>query len=142
MDRSAAVYSVNGRLIVASCPKTAMGVRLTMDPIVLRSNAGADSLGSAVTAALEASERVLPHPGPAEWKGSFDPFLQAAGVRSLKSFMASARLVDVDQTPEKVVVTPNRNCGAKDGFEPLLNEAEAIAADPETVAEAVLRRLS
>ena len=140
-ERSACVYAVNERLVVAATPKTSVGVHVVRDPIAI---AGADDLAAladALTQALAASARVIPHPAQSEWKGSFKPVLKAAAVPSLKVFMASAALVSVEDDGVRLTLTPYRNLGSH-GFEPIPSQAEQLdQGDVEATAKAVRRLL-
>lgn len=115
-----------------------MGVGLHVDPIVLPLDSSVDDLEVQLAASLRESDRILAHPAQSEWKGSFDPFLKAAGVRSFRSFMQNARMLMVDQNEDGVTITPTRNLGARGGFEELLSERVALPNNERAVAEAVL----
>jgi len=141
MNRSAVVYAIGSKLIVASSSKTTMGVGLHVDPVVLSLDSSMGDVEVQLAESLRASDRILAHPAQSEWKGSFDPFLKAAGVRSFRSFMQNARMLMVDQDENGVTITPTRNLGAKGGFEELLNEQVALPNNVLAVAEAVLRVL-
>ena len=141
MDRSAVVYSVNERFVVASSPRTNAGIRLHVNPVALPIDAAPELIAQQLQLALQQSESTVPHLAQSEWKGSFDPFLRAAGVRSFRAFMASASLVEVDQNANRVTVTPTRNMGPKKGFESMESEAEAYVGNMDDLAAAVLRKL-
>ena len=142
MDRAAVVYAVNGRIVIAANPKTTTGLRLHMDPTVLPMKVTAEFLALQLQVKLQRSDHILPHPVQSEWKGSFNLFLKAAGVRSFRAFMTLARLIEVDQNDQEITVTPTRNCGPKEGFEAVQAEAESFSGDMRAVAETVLRHLS
>lgn len=137
MDRAAVIYVINGRLVVGGNAKTTTGLRLNVDPITLPGDASAPEIGAVVLGRLEQSEVVLPHPAQTEWKGFFDPFLRAGGVRSFKAFMAGAQLIEVDQDGTGFTLTPTRNLGPKDGFEPLAQEALKLTGGASEIGATV-----
>ena len=138
MERSAVVYAVNDRLIVAPNRRTATGLRVQVNPTAIDGSAGPTELSGSISAALDAS--ALTAIPPRDWKGVFVPFLQAAGVRNMKVFMASARMVDVDERDGTFEVTPNRNLGPKEGFEPIPSETIRLS-DWDAIAPTVLEKL-
>jgi hypothetical protein len=143
MERSAVVYGINGRLLVAPVVRATTGIGLEVDPARVDQPVNRDALAGALRVALDASEKVVPHPRRDEWPGFFKPFLTAAGVRSFKAFMARAQRVSVYQADGRVTVTPDTNIGAKAGFEPAPQLAEVIEApDLAAAADAVMRSLA
>ena len=138
MERSAVVYAINDRLIIGASRRTATGLRLEVEPQTLGGNAGLAELVASLSSALAASmPAAIP---PRDWKGFFDPFLKAAGVRSFKAFMAAAQSVSIDERDGTFVVTPYRNLGPSEGFEPIPSEA-ATSPDLETAVSAVVEKL-
>ncbi len=135
-----AVYRVNGTLVVAPMVRTTSGLGLEIDPRTLGAAPNRETVEAALGSALAQSGRIVPHPAQDEWKGYFDPFLKAAGVRSFKSFMATAQSLHIDEMDGAWAVTPNRNLGAKEGFEPIDAERKTVA-DLSAAAKAVLELL-
>lgn len=140
MEKSVAVYRVNGKLVVAPMVRTTSGLGLEVDPLSLGASPDRKAVEAAIAAALAQSGRVVPHPAQSEWKGSFDPFLKAAGVRSLKAFMATAQSLCIDEKEGALTITPNRNLGAKEGFEPLDADRKTLP-DLSATAQTVLELL-
>lgn len=140
MTKSAVAYRANGKIVIAPIVRTTSGLSLEIDPIGLGSDPDLGAIVDALAQALIQSDRVVRHPAQHEWKGSFDPFLKAAGVRSLKAFMAAARSVSLEESDWAFVLTPYRNLDPKEGFEPLPNEA-ATLPDLERAALAVVNKL-
>lgn len=140
VERSAAVYRANGRLLIGPYAKTTEGLTLNAGPVVVcELNAQPGDLAAEICDALSASGRVVPHPARGEWSGGFDAYLKAARVRSYKAFMLGARCVDVQEMNGNLVLTPHRNLGSREGFEPLSEQALTLpATDLLPVAEAVL----
>ena len=112
-----------------------------VNPIVLPVDASGDRIRAQLSDSLRDSERVLPHPAQSEWKGLFDPFLKAAGVRSFRSFMQAASMLMVEQNDTGMAITPMRNAGPRGGFQEILEERMMLPNDEQAAAEAVLRIL-
>lgn len=138
MQRAAVVYRINDRLIIGASRRTATGLRLEVEPRAVEADAELPRIVSALSSALDASTPAAVPPG--DWRGFFDPFLKAAGVRTFKAFMAAAQSVDVDEENGAFIVTPNRNLGPKDGFEPIRSRASKVP-DLGSVANALLENL-
>lgn len=140
MEKSVAIYRVNGKLVVAPMVRTTSGLGLEVDPLSLGASPDRKAVEAAIAAALAQSGRVVPHPAQSEWKGSFAPFLEAAGVRSFRAFMATAQSVSITEKDGALAVTPNRNLGAREGFEPIDADSETLA-DLSAAAQTVLELL-
>ena len=138
MQRAAVVYLVNHHLVIGASRRTATGLQLEVEPRALQADANAEEVAASLLSALHASEpTAVP---PRDWKGVFDPFLRAAGVKNYKAFMAAARSVNVDEQDGEFVVTPNRNLGPREGFEPITSESLRLS-DLPSVVRAVLEKL-
>jgi hypothetical protein len=141
MERSAVAYLVNQRLIVAPVVRTTSGLGLEIEPSQVNNPPDEGVLARALDDALAGSDRIVPHPTQDEWKGIFEPFQTVAGVRSLKSFMKDAKRVDIEQADGYLRLTPNRNLGVRDGFEPLSEGAVRLPANDLPHAAMALLRL-
>lgn len=120
------VFERKGKLLVQTSSRTSLGVWvLDGDVAVLAAGVPPDEIGSTVLRALARSS-VVPH--PTSWDHLTTGLLSAAGVRSWRTFSKGTRSVSVELDNE-VVVTPSRNLGAVDGFEPLSNLAIRLSAD-------------
>ena len=86
--------------------------------------------------------RPIAHRNQDEWKGFFQPFLKASEVRSHKAFMKDAQRVSVREREADLKITPHRNLGPKEGFEPTSAEIQILPSKDLTVAaEMVLMAL-
>lgn len=141
MMKSAVAYCANGTVVIAPVVRTTAGLGLEVDPQRLGATPSQADVAAALSQTLSQSQRVIAHPTQQEWKGFFQPFLSAAGVRSLKAFMATARSVGVEERDGTFVITPCRNLGAKEGFEPISSQAVAVP-DIETAAKIALEKLA
>ena len=138
MQRSAVVYLVNHHLIIGASRRTATGLQMEVEPRSMHVDAEAEEVAASLLAALEPSE--VSAVRPTDWKSVFEPFLKAAGVRRFKAFMSTARSVNVDEQDGAFLVTPNRNLGPREGFEPIPSEALKLS-DLPSVARAVMEKL-
>lgn len=139
---AADVYLANGHCIVCAVTPTFDGLSLALDPDVIPSPVTAELLERAINQAFGRSRRYVRMPRGKQWDSSFKPFLHAADVRSLKSFMAGAKLVSLRQEGGMVEVMPNDNLGPKGGFQGRPDDLVIIPADePRKVAQAVMRLL-
>lgn len=141
MKRSAVAYVSNGNLILAPIVTTSAGVGLEVDPVRLDDPHDAVGFCAAVVNALEGSRRVVPHPLEDEWKGSFRPFQDAAGVRSLKAFMKNARSASIEASEDHIRITPYRNLGNHTGFEEMPDAAIILPPDDMNRAVGALQDL-
>ncbi|HSG56081.1 MAG TPA: hypothetical protein VLA45_11560 [Paracoccaceae bacterium] len=142
MERSAAVYSTNGKLIVAPVIKTTAGIGLEVDPTTIEDASNIAAIGNCLCDALSRSMRIIPHPAQDQWKGFFEPFQKAAGVRSYKAFMKEAIRIGIRESGTELELTPHRNRGSKEGFEEIPDAAIVLAAsDYEGAANALIRLL-
>lgn len=137
MGKSVAVYRVNRRIIVAPVVCTTTRLGMEIDPEVLGECPAWEVVEGAISSAFARSGHIVTHPAQSEWKGFFDPFLKAAGVRSFKAFMGTAQLLYLDDENGSFVVTPNHNLGARKGFEPLIADRQTFP-DLSAAAKAVL----
>jgi hypothetical protein len=141
-DRSAVAYRVRGNVIIAPVVHATTGLGLEVAPMALGPSPSSADVAAALADALSNSGRIVPHPTQIEWPGFFKPFLEAAGVRSFKAFMADATSVGIDDLGDDLRLTPNRNRGAKEGFAAIVEEALVVPkADGERSAEALLAML-
>lgn len=118
-----------------------MGLALEIEPKALGKSPALHCVAAVLSRALAQSDRVVPHPTQHEWKGSFAPFLKAAGVRSYRAFMDDARSVEIGVVDDELSLTPHRNLGSKGGFELLPDLAVSLAATEWNNAAATLLRL-
>jgi hypothetical protein len=143
MVKSAVAYRANGTVVIAPVVRTPSGLGLEVEPEGLGGKPDEDNIARALAHALAKSDRVVAHPAQAEGNGFFQPFLKATGTRSHKAFMADARRVSVRLVDDQLKLTPQRNLGAKNGFEAIPDEAELVPVnDWSTAAVTLLRLLS
>lgn len=141
MIRSVVAYSVNENVLIAPVVRTTMGVGLEIEPANIGPAPDEESIARALSHALAQSGRIVPHPAQQDWKGSFQPFLDAAGVRSRKAFRTTAKQVSIEAVADQLKLTPTRNLGGRDGFEELPDQAVLLRADDLKAAAAELLQM-
>jgi len=141
MVKSAVAYRANGTVIIAPVIRTTTGLGLEVDPEILGAAPNEERVANALAHALVQSDRVVPHPPQDEWKGFFQPFLKATGVRSHKAFMDGAQRVSIRLVENQLKITPQRNLGSKEGFEPIPDQAVLVPENEPVIAAAALLRL-
>lgn len=139
MTGSAVIYSSHGAVVVGSIVRTTAGVGLECDPVRLEDGAAPDQIATVIRRALAGPSRVIAHPAAREWKGLFEPFQRAAGVRSYKAFVTGAVRIEIEAVNGDLAITPNLNLGARDGFERLAEKTVVVpAGDTAAVASTLL----
>lgn len=137
----ATAYRRGSAVLVHPSARTTDGVWILSEPCVrLPSDCSDVELGDAVLSALKGSKSPLPH--PTEWKGVLEPLLDAAGVRSWKTFAKCAACVEVAALAGELEFVPTENMGADEGFE--ANEPDKSIVTLPTSSEVVgatLRKL-
>ena len=141
MAQSAVAYLAKGNLVIAPVVRTPTGLGLEIDPTNLGTVRDQGSIAAALAYALADSDRVVPHPAQNEWKGFFQPFLAAVGVRSHKAFMEDAQRVSIRIAEDQLKLTSQRNLGSKDGFEAISDAAIFVPLHDFNAAAAALLSL-
>ena len=139
MPKRVSIYERTGTVYVVTSHQTQAGFWVDdEDVIMLRAPQPVD-IGAAVKAALTRSREGVPTP-PASADLSA-PLLAAAGVASWNSFIKMAKYVGVRQNGDAIKVTPYRNLGGKDGFDPILDKATSLPTGGVGLAVTVVRAL-
>lgn len=141
MEHTAVAYLANRNLIIAPVVRTTAGIGLEVEPSALGNSPDEDAIADALSRALARSARIVPHPAQKEWKGFFQPFEEAAGVRSYKAFMKDAQRVGIRAIEGKLELTPELNLGSKEGFESIPERAVFVSRDDPRGAAAILLEL-
>ena len=142
----ASIYRLKDRLLVHANSRTTAGVWMATEPFLpFPLDSSPSDIGNAVSLALAASLDKVPHPN--DWRATSGPRLSAAGVRSERSFQASAALVTITRNETGYVIEPHRNGGASGdskGFHPLpkLQRSMGMNCNLETIGSAIIEALS
>jgi hypothetical protein len=135
----ASIQERRGAIFVSAEHQTQAGFWIGDDQIAILSNPAPQELASAIKHALERSQSGVPTPPPNVRLDG--PLLKAAKVSSWKTFVQSAKHVEVCQSADGFKVTPYRNLGAKEGFEPRTTDAIQLPLDSDQLGAAVLQAL-
>jgi len=140
MKKLAAIYERKGKLFVTASHQTKAGFWIDDEHVVCLSQPTHDELGRAIEMALDRSQNGVPTPPP---NARMDkPLLAAAGVGSWAKFMKSSQHVSVVSDGVSLKVTPHRNLGSKEGFEPEPDLAFPYADSPSDLGQIVADFLS
>jgi len=139
MRKSAEVYERKGTLFVSASHRTQAGFWIGDEKVSVLSDPTPDLVEAAVKSALILSQDGVPTPAPTAKLGG--SLLSAAGVSSWGTFMNSSKLVDVHQQQGEWRITPYRNLGRKEGFEPCKEQEVTLACSSGGLGQAVLDAL-
>jgi len=131
----AAAYIFKDRIVVAAERQTTAGVWISDGPVLACEPNDPLALGHAVMSTLSASRTGTPH--PIDWKSIANPVPAAAGAKSYKAFMSSAKHVAIEADGSQVVFRSSRNLGVREGFEPN-GVVQTSAADPQEIGTSLL----
>jgi len=131
--QEAVIYRVNGRMLVGAILETSEGIAIEKYPLMLKAHTDLE-LAEAIRGALETSGMIVPHPRNEDWLRLFQPFLAAAGVRSLKAFMRDAASVTVRRDSGAIEIMPTRNMGPREGFHGLPDAMISVPDDDLVLA--------
>lgn len=122
--RSATSYQRLDAIYIHSNAQTTCGVWLAVAPFTkLAADVSTEELGKAVEQALDASRIGIEH--PSNWDTIDCPLPELAGVKSWATFMRNARCTNIKEMNEYIELTPNRNLGPSEGYEPI-SEAKIV----------------
>ena len=116
MEKLAAIYERKGTLFVLAAHRTKAGYWINDEQVVSISQPTLEELGHTIEQALARSQDGVPTPPPNAQTA--EALLSAAGVRSWGTFMKVSRHLTVSCDGGALKVTPYRNLGMKEGFEP------------------------
>ena len=142
------IYARRGSCFVAADDQTTDGVWIGSGRVATVDDADRFGLGEAVVKALGHSRTGVPHPRRDQWsvqrQRSLGPLMDAAGVRSWRSFVLSARLVTVDASRGlATVVGWNRDTSRPEVFTPdQARELRDVPTEPAALGDAVVAMLT
>lgn len=139
MPRSANIYQRSGIVFVSASHQTQAGFWVDDDFVEALSFPQPAEVGRAVETALVRSREGVPTPPPSADLST--PLLAAAGVTSWNKFAKSAKYADALQNDDTIKVTPYRNLGGKDGFEPMSDKVILLSSGALSLGEAVASAL-
>ncbi|WP_137865122.1 MULTISPECIES: hypothetical protein [unclassified Sphingomonas] len=136
MSKSATIYRRKGVLFIAASHKTEAGFWIADQETSVVEGGDESGIQKAVAAALVSSRSGVPTPAPdANLIGSL---LSKAGVSSWSTFSKIARCVDVHLKDGRIQVTPYRNMGGSEGFDPMTDNVLELPEGSPDLGKAVL----
>ncbi|WP_329110171.1 hypothetical protein OG792_14825 [Micromonospora sp. NBC_01699] len=131
MTRLAALDLRRGRYVAHSSSLTTDGMWVANGVFDLLDEPADDrELGAAVRRMLDASHAGVPAPDLRGGPSPFAPVLDALGLRSFATYAKGTRHVDIEGDADKVLVSPTRNGGPREGFVGLGEHAVRLT-DPD-----------
>ena len=116
MTKLASIYQRKNALLILALHRTQAGFWVDDELVTVLVEPTPDELGQAILAALGRSRDGVPTPPPTARLDK--PLLKAANVSSWATFMNLSKLVGVAAEDGSLKITPYRNLGRKEGFEP------------------------
>jgi len=135
------IYCSADAWLVCAMSRTTVGVWIAGGPPQrLAGTASAEELGSAVLEAAERSLVGVPHPQLSEWNAISRLLLDAAGIKTWRTFAQEAGCVEVASEEGQLVVSPQRrqNDDRQVWFEPSDGGSILVNAKPAQVGTAVI----
>ncbi|WHU05013.1 hypothetical protein [Sphingomonas sp. NIBR02145] len=139
MPKRVSIYERSGTVYVVTSHQTQAGFWVDDEGVEVLPGAQPVDVGNAVEAALARSREGVPTPPPSADLSA--PLLAAAGVASWNTFAKVAKYVGVRQNGDAIKVTPYRNLGGKDGFDPMQDKAISLPAGDTGLAATLVRAL-
>lgn len=143
--RRAGLLERKGTVFVYSEHRTTAGLHIQQDDAIAVSAADAESIGAALNSALAAYREDVPHPDFRNFKPleAHKRLLELAGVRSLRTFYAKAKMVSVAAADDGVRLTPWRAGEKTSEYFPIdgKDRRVALAATHREIGEAVIAAL-
>ncbi|MPS29540.1 MAG: hypothetical protein E2576_09540 [Alcaligenaceae bacterium] len=134
--KAATIYARKDKLYVHSSSKTTAGVWVITAPILAVDKKNPEEVGRALSECLAASREGVSH--PKSFTSLFNPVLDLADVKSLSTFVKSAKCIEVETRDDMAVtLIPTRNEGVDEGFAPLPDKTETTLGSDEALGSLV-----
>jgi hypothetical protein len=142
------IYGRQGFCYISPDDRTVDGVWIGSGHVVKVEASDPDEIGGAVLSALGRSRGGAPHPRQEEWaeqrRRALAPILEAAGLRTWRSFVRTAQLITACGADGGVIVELWAHDGRRlDVFVPAVERhPERLPLDPDAVGLSVAKLLS
>ena len=136
MDKLVNIYLRKGKFFISALHKTEAGFWVADPEKTVLEGSDESSLQQAVVAALARSKNGVPT--PPRGANIVGPLLTAANVSSWSTFSKLAKCVDVHLGNGELEITPYRNMGGTDGYEPISEKVLKLSEGSEGLGKAVL----
>lgn len=140
MSKLVSIYQRKGSLFVSACHKTDAGFWLADTETEVVDHNDEQGLEKAIINALARSREGVPT--PVRDTNRIAPLLDAAKVSSWSTFIKLAKSVDVYLKDETFEITPYRNLGGSDGFDPMTEKIVRLDEKTSDLGSSVLAALT
>lgn len=139
MSKLASVYERKGKLYVSASHKTEAGFWVSDPSISVVDQGDEASVREVIVVALAASKNSITTP-PRD-ADHISPLLEAARVSSWSTFSKLAKHVDIHLKDGVIEITPYKNMGGSDGFDPMTANVITIREGDSKLGSAVLEAI-
>lgn len=139
MPKRVSIYERADTVYVVTSHQTQAGFWVDDEDVEVLSSPQPVDIIDAVRAALARSCEGVSTPSPSADLSA--PVLAAAGVASWNTFAKMAKYVGVRQNGDTVKVTPYKNLGGKDGFDPMQDKVTSLPVGDSGLADILVRAL-
>jgi hypothetical protein len=136
MGKLANIYLRKGKFFVSALHKTEAGFWVADAEKTVLESSDESSLRKAVVLALSRSQNGVPT--PSRDANIVGPLLAAANVSTWSTFAKLAKCVDVHLGNGELEITPYRNMGGSDGYEPISEKVLKLSEGSEELGKALL----
>lgn len=140
MSKLATIYQRKGLLFVSASHETEAGFWVADTEVEIVDPIDEQGLEKAIVNALARSREGVPT--PARDANHITSLLKAANVSSWSTFAKLAKSVDVFAKEGELEITPYRNMGGSEGFEPMTESVTHLTDDATGLGASVLRALA
>jgi hypothetical protein len=130
--KRATIYRREDGFFVHASSRTTDGVWILDDPCLkVEEDAGDNSVGTAIRAALDGSRSGIAH--PRTWTGLLESLFRLARVKSWATFAKTAKCAEIEEEGDAITVTPAINLGVDEGFQ--LGHKQGLVLEATTSVE-------
>lgn len=116
MKKCASLHLRDGRVFISASSRTKDGFWIDTGAIRIAESDDLDAVTEGTRSALNNSRHGVPTPSPGE--DLTGPMLAAAGVKSWRTFVSRAKVVDVCSSDGLAIITPYKKVTSNGNYEP------------------------
>lgn len=132
----ATIYLRKSKLLIASSSKTISGFWVAEGPVQVVDEGDAFAIAAALRIAFERSRSRVPVPN--SFSEPIAPLLEAAGVKSWRSFVKDAKSIGASLFDGTITLTPKQRIDRAGNYIPISEKARTVSSNGDlgaTVAE-------
>jgi hypothetical protein len=138
--KMATAYQRGAIFVIHALSRTTDGVWIATQPFIrLPEDCSSDELSGAVQAALDRSKDRVRHPDQDQWKKVLEPLLNAAGVKSWRTFVRGSTSVEIESDATGLALIPTNNLRGREGYEAI--DTERITVPLNATSDTIGLRL-